>query len=79
MKLNHRPRRVSKAREAAQLTKTQLAAEVSCSLSLISEIEGGTRNASPARLERLSEVLKVPLEYLASSEYLKRIGEKDAA
>lgn len=79
MKLNQHPTRVTRAREAAKLSKTQLAAKLSCSLSLISEIESGSRNANPQRLQDMAEVLGVPLERIASAEYLRRIGEGDAA
>jgi len=79
MKLNHRPARVTRAREAAGLTKTQLAEKLACSLSLVSEIEGGSRNASPARLELMAVVLEVPIEKLASAEYLRRTEEGSAA
>ena len=78
-KLNHRPARVQKAREAAGLTKTQLAEQLSCSLSLISEIESGTRNALPERLELMAEVLGVDLEKLASAEYLRKTEKGSAA
>lgn len=78
MKLNHRPARVRRAREAAGLTRTQLAEKLSCSLSLVSEIESGSRNASPDRLERMAEVLEVPLEKLASTAYLRKAEEEAA-
>lgn len=78
-KLNHRPARVTRAREAAGLTRTQLAEKLSCSLSLVSEIESGTRNALPDRLELMAEVLEVPVEKIASAEYLRKAGEGSAA
>ncbi|WP_433701837.1 helix-turn-helix domain-containing protein [Nocardiopsis sp. CA-288880] len=70
MKLNHRPSRVTEARTAAKLTKTELSEKLRCSLSLVSEIESGSRNASPQRLERMAEVLGVEISYLASDAYL---------
>jgi transcriptional regulator with XRE-family HTH domain len=58
--LDHEPAAVTYAREHAGLTKTELARLCGVSLSLISEIEGGTRNATPAMLNRLAEALNCP-------------------
>jgi transcriptional regulator with XRE-family HTH domain len=58
--LNHEPAAVTYARHRAGLTKTVLAQLCGVSLSLISEIEGGTRNATPAMLNTLAEVLNCP-------------------
>jgi transcriptional regulator with XRE-family HTH domain len=58
--LDHEPAAVTYARKQAGLTKTQLAHACGVSLSLISEIEGGTRNATPAMLNRLAEALNCP-------------------
>lgn len=58
--LDHQPEAVKWAREQAGLTKTQLAKELGVSLSLISEIEAGTRNATPANLNRIAGALKCP-------------------
>lgn len=58
--LNHQPEAVKWAREQAGLTKTQLAKELGVSISLISEIEAGTRNATPANLNLLAEALNCP-------------------
>lgn len=58
--LNHQPEAVTWAREQAGLTKTQLAQTIGVSLSLISEIEAGTRNATPANLNRLADALNCP-------------------
>ena len=44
----------------AGLTKTQLAMACGVSLSLISEIEAGTRNATPAMIIKLAEALNCP-------------------
>jgi transcriptional regulator with XRE-family HTH domain len=44
----------------AGLTKTQLAAACRVSVSLISEIEAGTRNATPAMIIKLAAVLNCP-------------------
>lgn len=58
--LDHEPQAVTYAREQAGLTKTQLAQRVGVSLSLISEIEAGTRNATPSNLNRIAEALNCP-------------------
>jgi transcriptional regulator with XRE-family HTH domain len=58
--LDHEPAAVTYAREQAGLTKTALARLCDVSLSLISEIEGGTRNATPAMLNKLAEALNCP-------------------
>jgi transcriptional regulator with XRE-family HTH domain len=58
--LDHEPEAVTYAREMAGLTKTQLAKACSVSVSLISEIELGTRNATPAMLNRLTRALNCP-------------------
>lgn len=80
LKNRHRPGRVTEAREAAGLTKTQLAAKLGCSLSLISEIESGRKDVTPTRLKSLAEALDVEVSYLASPEYLAELnGEEDAA
>jgi transcriptional regulator with XRE-family HTH domain len=58
--LDHEPAAVTYARQQAGLTKTALAELCEVSLSLISEIEGGTRNATPAMLNKLAEALNCP-------------------
>lgn len=58
--LDHEPAAVTYAREQAGLTKTALARRCDVSVSLISEIEGGTRNATPAMLSKLAEALNCP-------------------
>lgn len=58
--LDHEPAAVTYARVQAGLTKTKLAAACEVSLSLISEIESGTRNATPAMIIKLAEALGCP-------------------
>ena len=48
--LDHEPASVTYAREQAGLTKTALAERCEVSVSLISEIESGTRNATSWRV-----------------------------
>lgn len=55
-KFNHDPRAVTQHRQDAGLTKTALAERLECSLSLVSEIESGTRNARPQLLARMAEI-----------------------
>lgn len=66
--LHHDPERVTQAREAAGLTRTRLAQIVGCSLSLISEIESGTRNARAPRLRAIAEAVGVDYEALLAVE-----------
>jgi transcriptional regulator with XRE-family HTH domain len=58
--LDHEPIAITYARKQAGLTKTALAEMCGVSLSLISEIESGTRNATPAMLNKLAEALNCP-------------------
>jgi transcriptional regulator with XRE-family HTH domain len=58
--LDHEPAAVTYARMQAGLTKTQLAAACGVSVSLISEIEAGTRNATPAMIIKLAKALNCP-------------------
>jgi len=55
--LDHKPDAVKRARERTGLTRTEVARQLGVSLSLISEIEKGTRNATPATILRLAAVL----------------------
>ena len=58
--LDHAPEAVTWARTQADMTKTQLATAAGVSLSLISEIEKGTRNAGPALIDTLAGILGCP-------------------
>ena len=51
---------VTYARRQAGLTKTELAQRCGVSLSLISEIESGTRNATPAMIRKLAAAMNCP-------------------
>lgn len=57
--LNHKPAEVRRARERLGLTRKQVADVLHVSPSLITEIEKGTRNATPAMILRLAPVLRV--------------------
>lgn len=58
--LDHEPEAVVYARGQAGLTQTELAERCGVRKSLISEIEKGTRNATPAMLNKLAEALNCP-------------------
>lgn len=73
--LNHEPEAVTWAREKAGLTQTQVATALGVSLSLVSEIEKGTRNATPANLLRLAAILNCPVVVLER----KRTPEPEGA
>lgn len=62
--LNHEPAAVTWAREKSGLTRQQVAEQLDCAPSLITEIEQGTRNLTPARLIKLAEILNCPVVVL---------------
>jgi transcriptional regulator with XRE-family HTH domain len=62
--LDHDPKAVTLARRNARLTKTEVARRCGVSLSLISEIEAGTRNATPEKLVLLAQALGCTVEDL---------------
>lgn len=62
--LNQDPEAVTRAREWARMTRTQLAARAGISLSLMSEIESGIRNATPEKLGRIADALNCPVSML---------------
>lgn len=62
--LDHEPEAVTWARERSGLTKTELAERVGCKVSLITEIEGGTRNATPAMLLKMAGAMNCPVVVL---------------
>lgn len=67
-KLDHDPRAVAKAREDARLSQYRLAKRLQRSRSLISEIEGGTRNATPELLEQMAEIFGVDVSKLKAKD-----------
>jgi len=58
--LDHEPEAVTYARKQAGLTKTALAERLGVSLALVSQIESGVSNATPAMLNRLADALNCP-------------------
>lgn len=65
---NHNPEAVTKARDDAGFSKTELARGLGVSQSLISEIEGGTRNAREDLLERMAEFLSCDVADLRAEQ-----------
>jgi len=61
---HHEPGAVTLARLHKGLTKTELAERLGVALSLISQIESGKRNATPAMLLRLADALNCPVVVL---------------
>ncbi|MBM9508053.1 helix-turn-helix domain-containing protein [Actinacidiphila acididurans] len=60
-RLDHEPAMVTWARKKAGLTKRALAARIGISEQLMSEIESGWRNATPANLAKIAEALNCPV------------------
>ena len=54
--LHHDPRAITQARRDAGLSQYRLAKLLDRSRSLISEIEGGTRNAAPDLLRKMADI-----------------------
>jgi transcriptional regulator with XRE-family HTH domain len=67
--------RIAQAREAAGMTRVELAWRLRCSVPLVEAWERGTRNpaASLDRLSRLAETLGRPVSWFFES------GEREAA
>lgn len=59
-RLDHEPVAVTWARKQAGLTKRALARAIGVSEQLIGEIESGWRNATPANISKIAEVLNCP-------------------
>jgi transcriptional regulator with XRE-family HTH domain len=58
--LDHEPEAVEYARKQAGFSKSELARRLGVSLTLISQIESGRSNATPAMLNNLSRELNCP-------------------
>ena len=77
---DHEPVAVIYAREKAGLTKADVARELGVTLSLISQIESGKRNATPAMIRRLEQVFNCPVVVLERKRYpVGPDGEEAAA
>lgn len=62
--LHHEPKAVMWAREKAGLSQASLGRECGLSRSLISEIEAGTRSATPENLLKIASALNCPVVFL---------------
>lgn len=58
--MRHAPEAVTYARENAGLTKRALAEAMGISEQLMNDIEAGRRNATPANLQKLAQILNCP-------------------
>lgn len=76
--LDHEPEAVKWAREQAGLTGQALADILGVSPGLISEIEKGTRNATPAMIRRLAVALNCPKVVLERKKYAPADDEDEA-
>lgn len=61
---HHSPKAVTSARENAGLSQKELAQRLGISQSLMCEIEGGRRNATPDKLRVMARVLRCRVEDL---------------
>ena len=77
--LDHEPEAVEYARRKAGLSMTELAQRLDVSLSLISQIESGDRNATPSMLLRLADALNCPVVVLESKRCVQAATGSDAA
>jgi transcriptional regulator with XRE-family HTH domain len=62
--LNHEPEALTWAREKSGLTRAAVADALHCAPSLVTEMEQGTRNCTPANLIKLAEILNCPVVVL---------------
>lgn len=60
----HEPAHLTWIREARSVSKSQLAVAIGKSAALITELENGTRNATPEVLSRLADFLGCPISML---------------
>lgn len=72
--LHQDPEAVERMLSLTRMTKTQLHQETGISLSLISEIIGGTRNATPRNLGLIADAFNCPVTMLEA----KRQGSEAA-
>lgn len=62
--LHHDPAAVKRAREWSGMSKVDVQRATGWSLSLVSEIESGTRNCTPTKLRQLADVFNCPVSML---------------
>lgn len=71
-RLDHEPEAVEWARRKAGLSQAELARRCGFTRSLICEIEGGTRNATPGTLLKIAEALNCPVVFLEAKREVDR-------
>jgi transcriptional regulator with XRE-family HTH domain len=71
-RFDHEPEAVTYARKKAGLTQAALAERIGISFQLMSDIERGYRNATPATIEKLAEALNCPRVVLESKREVTR-------
>ena len=76
-KLNQEPEAVTWARKKGGLTKRALARAVGISEQLMNEIESGWRNATPANLNKIAEVLNCPVVVLERKRFTETARVRD--
>lgn len=69
--LHHSPEAVAWVRRKCGMTITELARACGLPISVISEIEAGTRNAAPATIAKLANVLRCPPAVLEASQIIE--------
>jgi transcriptional regulator with XRE-family HTH domain len=62
--LDHEPAAVEQARRQAGLSKSEVARRAGVSLSLISMVEKGSRNAGPALIDAMAGIFGCPADQL---------------
>jgi transcriptional regulator with XRE-family HTH domain len=76
---HHSPKAVTAARENAGLTQKALAEAVGISKSLLCEIEGGRRNATPDKLRAMARVLGCSVADLQPSTGVTQLDDEPPA
>lgn len=80
--LDHEPEAVEYVRRKAGYSVTEAARELGVAVSLISQIESGKRNATPAMLLKMAQVYNCPLVVMERKRYAREpaaAGEEDSA
>jgi len=80
--LDHEPEAVEYARRKAGYSVTEAARELGVAVSLISQIESGKRNATPAMLLKMAQAYNCPLVVMERKRYAREpaaASEEDGA
>jgi len=75
--LDHEPEAVEYARRKAGLSVTEAARELGVAVSLISQIESGKRNATPAMLLKMAQAYNCPLVVLERKRYAREAADSE--